>query len=354
MRIGRRHAFARVLLVALLCSWLTKPLFCADGKPVADGELKIAELGRCKLESGQYIEQCRIGYRTWGKLNADGSNAVLFPTWYQGRSEDLAGFFAPGGLVDTTRYFGVAIDALGDGVSSSPSNSEVQRGTDFPAFTIRDMVNTQYRVATEVLKLKHVHAVIGISMGGYQTFEWAVSYPDFFDLAVPIVGSPMLTSRDVLMKQTLLDAMLQDPGYNGGRYTVQPSFTVANELVSLNLTTPANVNRSVPRPRAQEWLESMRHPQRQDANDRIWQLKAVAKHDVLRGREIQAAARESKPRFIVVVNANDHMVNPQPAIEWANAMGAQIFVSQTDCGHQVFDCDGAKITAMIRDFLAGK
>lgn len=354
MRIGRHHALFRPLFLGILCLLLSAPLFCADGSRAADGELKIAELGRCKLESGQYIEHCRIGYRTWGRLNADRSNAVLFPTWYQGRSEDLVDFFRPDGLVDTTRYFGVAFDALGDGVSSSPSNSDGQRGPDFPVFTIRDMVNAQYRVATEVLKLKHAHAVIGISMGGYQAFEWAASYPDFFDLAVPIVGSPAMTSRDLLMKQTLMDAMLQDPGYNGGRYTVQPPLTVANELVSLNLTTPANVNRNVSLAQVQKWLESMRHPQRQDANDRIWQLKAVMKHDVLRGRDLQTAARETRPRFLVVVGANDHMVNPQPAIAWANAMGATLFVSKGDCGHQVFDCDGAKLTALIRNFLAGE
>ena len=88
-----------------------------------DGALNTANLGRCTLDSGKFIEPCVLAYRTYGRLNAQGTNAILFPTWYNGRSEDLKQFFGPDKLVDTTRFFGVAIDAFGDGVSSSPSNS---------------------------------------------------------------------------------------------------------------------------------------------------------------------------------------------------------------------------------------
>lgn len=346
MRISRRFALVRPLFVLLLVAAVTPFLH-------ADGELKIADLGRCKLESGQYIEHCRIGYRTWGKLNASGSNAVLFPTWYQGRSEDLVNFFGPDRVVDTTRFFGVAFDALGNGVSSSPSNSDAQRGPEFPFFSIRDMVNAEFRVASEILRIKHAHAVVGISMGGFQTFEWAAGYPDFIDLAVPIVGTPSLTSRDLMLYNTFMDALQQDPGYNGGRYSEQPALTVINELIAINLTSPGHLNRTVPLTRAHEVVESMRHSQRQDANDRMWQLKAILKHDVLRGRDLQTAARQSQPRFLVIVGAQDHMVNPQHALDWAKALGAPVFVSSGDCGHQVFDCDGAQITTTIRGFLAG-
>jgi homoserine acetyltransferase len=113
------------------------------------------------------FDACRIGYRTFGTLNREHSNAILFPTWYNGTSNDLKQFFGPERMVDTSRYFGIALDAFGNGISSSPSNSSSQKGADFPAFTIRDMVHAEYRVVTEVLHLQHVQAVMGVSMGGH-------------------------------------------------------------------------------------------------------------------------------------------------------------------------------------------
>lgn len=91
--------------------------------PAPDRQQQFADLGVCKLVDGQQITSCRLGYRTWGRLNAERSNAVLFPTWFSGTSASLADSIGPNGLVDPGKYFVVAVDALGDGVSSSPSNS---------------------------------------------------------------------------------------------------------------------------------------------------------------------------------------------------------------------------------------
>ena len=158
----------------------------------------------------------RIGYRTWGTLNPDRSNAILFPTWFSGNSGDLAQFVGPDKMIDPARFFLIAVDALGDGVSSSPSNSSSQNGPRFPGITILDMIDAEYRLATDVLQLKHLHAVMGISMGGMQTFEWMVRYPTFMDLAIPIVGSPRLTSYDLLLWQSEVEAAQDDPMFQGG------------------------------------------------------------------------------------------------------------------------------------------
>ncbi|MDA2939037.1 alpha/beta fold hydrolase [Acidobacteria bacterium AH-259-A15] len=112
-----------------------------------------------------------------------------------------------GKLVDSTKYFVIAVDAFGNGVSSSPSKSRVQAGDSFPEFSIRDMVNAQHQLLTKVLGVSHLRAVMGISMGGMQTFQWMVSYPDFLGRAVPIVGSPRLASNDLLLWQAEMRAI---------------------------------------------------------------------------------------------------------------------------------------------------
>jgi homoserine O-acetyltransferase len=115
------------------------------------GQQQFADLGTCKLVSGRQIDNCRLGYRTWGALNADRSNAVLFPTWFSGTSANLNDAVSANSLVDPAKYFVILVDALGDGVSTSPSNSTTQHGPDFPSIKIQDMVNAEYRLATETL-----------------------------------------------------------------------------------------------------------------------------------------------------------------------------------------------------------
>ena len=136
--------------------WLTK---------THDGALHVVDLEECALENGQVIEACRLTFRTYGRLARDLSNIVLMPTWLNGNAEDLAiyNYLGPDGIVDTDDYFVIAVNALGNGVSSSPSNSAQ---SPFPAFTIRDQVSLQHQLLTEHLEIEHLHAVVGASAAG--------------------------------------------------------------------------------------------------------------------------------------------------------------------------------------------
>lgn len=320
----------------------------------ADEEQRFAKLGRCTLESGQMIEDCRIGYRTFGTLNAAHDNAVLMPTWLYGRSDELIAFFGDGSperMVDTRRFFGIAIDALGNGISSSPSNSESQHGVAFPAFTMRDVVAAEYRVVAEVLGLHHLHAVLGLSMGGEQTFVWAVEHPDFFDLAVPILGTPRLTSYDLQVKRIMVDTIVDDPDYRNGHYTTEPPLKLANLFGNLVVTTPEYRNQVTPRDELEDFFEQAEAPQPIDANDRLWQLHAIMSQDVIGNRSLANAARLTKAHFLVIVNANDHLVNPQPALDWAEALHAPVYVSHGACAHLIMNCDAEAVTSRVRHFL---
>jgi homoserine O-acetyltransferase len=317
---------------------------------------QFANLGQCKLENGQVIQDCRIGYRTFGKLNAAGDNAVLMPTSLHGNTAELAVLFGDGSsplqLVDTTRFFGIAVDAFGNGVSSSPSNSTAQPATKFPNFTLRDCVQAQYRVATEVLHLQHLHAVTGISMGGEQTFVWSVMYPKYFDLAVPILGTPRETTFDLLTKQIQVDAIRSAPGYDDGHYTTEPDLRLANLIDSLVTITPQHRNELTPRDKAAAYIHRAETSDHADANDRLWQLEAVRQLDVIGDRTIAEAAHAANPHFLVIVNQYDHTVNPQPALDWAAAIGAPTYVSQVPCGHSMMNCDAAAVSSRVREFLA--
>ena len=124
--------------------------FYASVAFAGDGALQMASLGDLKLDSGQVIRDCRIGYRTYGTLKADRSNVIVVTTWFGGTTAGLAGWIGTGKLYDSSKYYVVAIDALGDGVSSSPSNSSAQHGADFPLISMRDLVPSQHQVLAHV------------------------------------------------------------------------------------------------------------------------------------------------------------------------------------------------------------
>ena len=321
-------------------------------------ELRFANLGDFRLQSGQVIHDCRIGYRTFGRLDGAKSNAVLFPTWFTGTTKDLISLVGPGKLVDSSKYFVITVDALGDGVSSSPSNSKVQPHMKFPKLSVRDMVESQHRLATEELHLGHVRAVIGISMGGMQTFQWMVAYPEFMDVAIPIVGSPKLTSYDLLLWQAEVHAIEADAKWNQGDYTAPPEAgmrTVA-DIHELALETPAyRVKHTAPQD-FRRFLESSEDSTMRgfDANNWIRQAQAMMGHDVSQplGEDMEKAAAAVKARVLVIAGLQDHMVNPQPALAFARLIHAPTLEIDSDCGHLISDCEAPRINAAVAKFLA--
>jgi homoserine O-acetyltransferase len=316
---------------------------------------QFANLGDFKLTSGEVIRDCSVGYRTFGKLNSDKSNAILFPTWASGTTEQLKSQIGPGKLVDSDRYFVVALDALGNGVSSSPSNSKLQPRMNFPQFTIQDDVNTQHELITRVLKLSHVKAVMGVSMGGMQTFHWLVSYPDFMDLAIPIVGSPRLAAYDLLIWQAQIDAIMNDRDWNNGNYTINPARAAEFEFAELLLTTPEDYNKKMSRQKVLEELKKAREAKGGgfDANDKIRQVRAMMALDVSESfaGAMEKAAGRVKAKVFVIVSKFDHVVTPGPAIEFAKLINAKVLTLEGDCGHLAPGCEYQKVNPAVAEFL---
>jgi homoserine O-acetyltransferase len=330
---------------------------CVAQAPSTEAAQRFAELGDFKLQGGGFIQDFRLGYRTLGKLNANRSNAVLWPTWLGGKSEDLLKFVGPGKVVDTANYFVILVDAIGNGISSSPSNSKKQPLMKFPKFAIRDMVASEHRLVTEAFHIAHLRAVMGISMGGMQTFEWVDAYPDFMDLAIPMAGSPQSTSYDKLLWISQIDAIELDPAWNHGNPTgsLTRGLAVAEEIGQMNLTSPEyRVAHTSPKD-FDGYMTELKKGAAGDggaACDFIRQREAIIALDIPaeRGVSLADVAKKVRARLLVIVSPQDHMVNPTPAQEFAAAAGAPVITLDSPCGHISLDC--ISVGPTVAKFLA--
>ena len=318
-------------------------------------ELKTGRIGDLPLEQGGLIRECVIGYRTFGKLDASKSNAVLFPTALGWTSDGLASRVGPGKLVDSSKYYVIVVDSLGDGVSSSPSTSSSQPGPSFPQFSMRDMVNAGQKLVTEVLHLPHLRAVVGFSMGGMQAFQWAVSYPEFVDKVVSIAGSPQLTSYDRLLWRTSLLALKSDPEWNEGRYKKRPPLHLVNMMAALLIQTPEYVATHTSREEYPSFESKLvQGPDDPDPNDMLSQISAVLTTDVAAklGGSLQKAAALVRARVLVIVNRQDLLVNPLPSRDFARLVGGRLIELDSDCGHRAHACEATRIAGEVAAFLA--
>ena len=322
-----------------------------------EGAQQFADFGDFKLQSGAVIHDFRLGYRTLGRLNAEKSNAILWPTWLGGQSQALLQFVGPGNVADSTKYFVVLVDAIGDGVSSSPSNTKTQSRLKFPEFTIRDMVESEYRLATGVLGLTHMRAVMGVSMGGMQAFEWAVAYPDFMDVVIPMMGSPQSTSYDKLLWTAQIDALKLDPEWKDGNGTkpMVGGFGVFSEIGSMANSSPAyRVDQTRPEDFA-AFLAKTRSSETSDAAgacNLIRQRQAIMALDVAGelGVTLEQAAKRVHAKMLVVVSPEDHTVNPRPALALAEGIDAPVVMLDSACGHNSPSC--ISIGPIVATFLA--
>jgi homoserine O-acetyltransferase len=294
---------------------------------------QITPIGDLKVLGGT-IADCKIGYRSYGKLNAHKSNGVLMLTWFGGVSKNLEG---PDTwrAIDTTRYFVMIVDALGDGISSSPSNSVMQHGRNFPAFSAVDMIESQHRLLTQKFGITHVHAITGISMGGIQTFQWAITYPDFVDILIPIVGTPQFTSYDMMRGEIYRHLLDSDPEYNHGDYKTNPKITVINMFWEMLLTTPTEKVRAHPHDTFNKWLTDVKAQQHSDWNDTYYQSAALEQFDIAKdyNSSLKEAAAHIKAKMLIITSLQDHIVNPKPAVDFAKLVNAKLVIIDSDAGH---------------------
>ncbi len=192
-----------------------------------------------QFTSGETLPALRLHYRTLGKPDRDANgqvrNAVLIMhgtggTGAQFEAPSFAGeLFVPGALLDANRYFLIMPDAIGFGQSSKPSDG-LRAG--FPRYGYIDIVTAQYRLLTEGLGVNHLRLVMGTSMGAMHTWMWGERYPDFMDALMPLGSLPtQISGRNRIWRRVIIDAIRNDPGWNGGNYTTQPQSLRTVQLI---------------------------------------------------------------------------------------------------------------------------
>lgn len=189
--------------------------------PEVQGAYELHSLGRFELEEGGVLPDLQLAVATYGELNEAKDNAILIPTWFSGTHQtwELT-YIGEGRALDPSRYFIVVVNQIGNGLSTSPHNTDGEIAmAGFPHVRIGDDVRAQEQLLREVFGIERLALVVGGSMGAQQTWEWAVRFPDRVQRAAMIAGTAQNTPHDYLFTQTLIDAITSDPGWNGGDYS---------------------------------------------------------------------------------------------------------------------------------------
>ncbi|MFB9377530.1 homoserine O-acetyltransferase [Kineococcus gynurae] len=235
-----------------------------EGDPVA--QRRFADVGDLPLQLGGALPGVRLAYETWGTLAADGANAVLVEHALTGDAhlqgaagpgQPTAGWWegliGPGRPLDTDRYFVVAANVLGGcqgstGPASRRPGTTRPWGSAFPRITVADQVAAETRLLDQ-LGITRLVAVLGGSMGGMRSLEWAVAQPDRVGAALVLATCAAATADQIGTQTAQMTAILADPGFAGGDYHDRPDgegphtgLGLARRLAHLTYRTAAELD----------------------------------------------------------------------------------------------------------------
>lgn len=180
------------------------------------------ELRDFALQRGQTLPQAVLAYQTYGKLNADRSNCILYPTSYAAHHSDIEWLIGPERILDSSRYFIVWVNMFGNGLSSSPSNLPVPLADRFNLFTHFDNVRAQRQLLQAVFNVEKLALAYGWSMGAQQALHWGALYPECVERIAAICGSAKTTPHNFVFLEGLRTTLLADPAWDGERFTSKP------------------------------------------------------------------------------------------------------------------------------------
>ena len=184
---------------------------------------QVFELGDLALQGGGTLPHARLVYNTYGTLDDDKSNAILYPTSYSAQHSDIDWLIGADGVLDPSRYFIVIPNMFTNGLSSSPSNTEMPGGPgSFPNISVADNVHAQRRLLTEALGIDRLALVYGWSMGGQQAYHWGALYPDAVARICVVCGSARTAPHYKVFLEGVKAALTADAAYRDGWFHEPP------------------------------------------------------------------------------------------------------------------------------------
>ncbi len=349
------------------------------------------------FDSGDELPGFTLRYVTYGRLNADRSNAILIchalsgdhhcaginsvrdrkPGWWN----NLIG---PGKAVDTGKYFVICSNCLGGCQGSTgPKSINPRTGApynlDFPLVSINDMVRAQHLLVTRGLGLESLYAVIGGSMGGMQVLQWGVNWPGFARKLIPMATTARQNAQAIAFNEVGRLAIMQDPAWQGGAYPEgqgpKVGLAVARMMAHITYLSDAGLEEKFGRGKisragarslfdAEFKVESyLRHQgqsfiNRFDANSYLYLTKALDRFDLHgeTGRlEDQLGRIES--RTLVVAFTSDWLFPPAQNRAIVHALlrcGREASYAELSLtlGHDSFLVHAPELYQLVRDFLA--
>ncbi|KAJ5161953.1 hypothetical protein N7492_007345 [Penicillium capsulatum] len=170
-------------------------------------DFEIFKLGDWELQSGEKLRDAHLAYKTFGDPQ---SPAIVYPTWFSGAISDNEWLIGQDKTLNPNEYFIIIPALFGNGQSSSPSNQPIARP--FPRCSFYDNVRAQYELVTKKFGITHLRAVVGWSMGGAQTYQWATQYPDFMDIAIPFCTAAKTSLHNQVFLEGVKGALLAAKG----------------------------------------------------------------------------------------------------------------------------------------------
>ena len=347
------------------------------------------------LISGKLLGPITLAYETYGKLNADKSNAIMVehpltadahvagrhsaddkkPGWW-----DM--MVGPGKALDTDRYFVVCSNCIGGCMGSTgPASIDPETGTPyglrFPVITIQDMVEAESHLLDH-LGIERVLCVIGGSMGGMRTLQWTVSYPERIRLAIPIATTSRFSAQAIAFNEVGRQAIMSDPDFRNGQYygeTIPSSgLSIARMIGHITYLSDDAMHEKFGRElvKKQQYgyqfgtefqVESYLNYQgesfvkRFDANCYLYITKATDYFDLtLPSGSLQKELSTVKAKFLVISFSSDWLFPTYQSKEIVKAlrrnnMDVTFAEMQTPYGHDAFLLESAQLSNLISNFL---